>query len=192
MMPSFLHGRERNVGAVFMAGAAAQIALVLLFSVIFRDLRRALWNSLKFGTIPAWGAAIIAVSIHATTIASSFWMNRHGSSNSHTATCFCRSRQRSTVGRRKFFSAVMSSIVWHVAGCLTRRKLRLSALLFAAIHIGYVGPDFLSFLWPMLGTAVLGAFFAWSALLARGELLPVVVCHAALIAVIQPWLALAR
>ena len=192
LMPSFLHGRERNVGAVFIAGAAAQIALVLIGSVIFRDMRRAVWNSLKFGTLPAWGAAIIAVSIHAATIAFIFL--------DEPARIFEQSYRNLLLSIAPAFDGWSQEVffrgyvIYRLArgGLPYSAQIALSALLFAAIHIGYVGPDFLSFLWPMLGTAVLGAFFAWSALLARGELLPVVVCHAALIAVIQPWLALAR
>ena len=65
-----------------------------------------------------------------------------------------------------------------------------SALSFAAIHVGYVGADFVVVFWPMFGTAVLGAFLTWPVLLARGALLPAVVCHIALIAIVQPWLAL--
>jgi hypothetical protein len=192
LMPSFLVGRERNVGASFLVGAVAQIALVLIFSLAFSDIRRALANSLKFGTVPAWGAALIAVSIHATTIAFLF-LDEPG-----------RIIEQSY--RNLFLSIVPAFDGWSQevffrgyviyrlarAGVAHWAQISLSAFLFAAIHIGYVGPDFLSFLWPMLGTAVLGGFFAWSALLARGQLLPVVFCHGALILIIQPWLALAQ
>ena len=69
-------------------------------------------------------------------------------------------------------------------------QIAISALLFAAIHVGYMGSDLWSMFWPMFGTAVLGAFFAWSVLMAGGALLPVVLCHAVLVAIVQPWLAL--
>lgn len=192
MMPSFLNGPERDVGATFIAGAASQIALVLIFSLIFSDMRRAIANSLKFGTIPAWGAALIAVSIHAATIAF-FFLDEPGR-------IFEQSNRNLFLSIAPAFDGWSQEVFFRGyviyrlarAGLPRSAQIALSALLFAAIHIGYVGPDFFSFLWPMLGTAVLGAFFAWSALLARGELLPVVFCHAALIAIIQPWLALAH
>lgn len=69
MMPSFLTGPERAVGATFMVGAAVQISLVLILSLLFTDLRRAVGNSVKFGTIPGWSVAVMAAAIHAATIA---------------------------------------------------------------------------------------------------------------------------
>lgn len=191
MMPSFLNGPERGVGATFMVGAAVQISLVLIFSLIFSDLRRAVGNSLKFGTIPGWSVAIIAASIHAATIAF-FFLDEPG-------------RILELSSRNVFLSVVPAFDGWsqevlfrgYVIYRLARSglpivaQIAVSALLFAVIHVGYIGSDFSSFFWPMFGTTVLGAFFAWSVLLARGALLPVVFCHAVLIAMVQPWLALA-
>jgi hypothetical protein len=192
LMPSFLNGRERNVGATFIVGAVAQIALVLVFSLAFSDMRRAVANSLKFGTVPAWGAAVIAMSIHATTIAFLFLDEPERIVEQSYRNLFLSVAPAFDGWSQEVF--FRGYVIYRLArsGVAHWAQISLSALLFAAIHIGYVGPDFLSFLWPMLGTAVLGGFFAWSALLARGQLLPVVFCHALLIAIIQPWLALAR
>ena len=191
-MPAFLNGRERAVGATFIVGAAAQIALVLIISFISRDVRRAIANSFKFGNIHAWGVAIVALFIQAATIGFLF-LDEPGRIFERSYLNFFLSLAPAFDGwsQEVFFRGY---VIYRLArGGLSRTvQISLSALLFAAIHVGYIGPDFLSFLWPMLGTAVLGAFFAWSALLARGQLLPVVLCHAALIAIIQPWLALAR
>lgn len=191
IMPSFLNGAEREVGATFIAGAATQIALVLVFSLLFSDLRRAIGNSLKYGTIPAWGVALIAVSIHAATIAF-FFLDEPGRIFEQSNRNLLLSIAPAFDGwsQEVFFRGY---VIYRLArgGLPVAAKIALSALLFAAIHVGYIGADFFSFFWPMIGTTVLGAFFAWSVLLARGALLPVVLCHAALIAIIQPWLALA-
>lgn len=191
VMPSFLSGSERQVGATFIAGAAAQIVLVLIVSFIFNDMRRAIGNSLKFGTVPAWGASLIAICIHAATIAFLF-LDEPGLIFEPSGRNLMLSIAPAFDGwsQEVFFRGY---VVYRLArgGLPVAMQIALSALMFAAIHIGYVGADFFSFFWPMFGTAVLGAFFAWSVLLARGALLPVIFCHAALIAIVQPWLALA-
>lgn len=190
IMPAFLDEPERGVGATFVAGAAAQIALVLVFSLIFKDQRQAIVNSLKFGTIPAWGAALIAISIHAATIAFFFLDN--------PTQIFEPSRRNLFLSISPAFDGWSQEVffrgyvIYRLArgGLPVLTQISISAFLFAAIHVGYVGADLFSVIWPMFGTAVLGGFFAWSVLLARGALLPVVFCHAALIVIVQPWLAL--
>ncbi len=190
LLPAFLSAPERAGGASFIAGAAAQIALVLAFALIFKDLPRAIVNSLQFGTIPAWGAALIAISIHAATIAFFFLDD--------PAQIFEPSRRNLFLSIAPAFDGWSQEVffrgyvIYRLArgGLPVLAQIAISALLFAAIHVGYVGDDLLSVIWPMFGTAVLGGFLAWSVLLARGALLPVVFCHAVLIVIVQPWLAL--
>lgn len=190
LMPAFLDGAEREVGATFLAGAAAQIALVLGCALVFKDLRRAITNSLKFGTIPAWGAALIAISIHAATIAFFFLDD--------PAQIFEPSRRNLFLSIAPAFDGWSQEVffrgyvIYRLArsGLPVLAQIAASALLFSAIHVGYVGGDLFSAIWPLFGTAVLGGFFAWSVLLARGALLPVVFCHTLLIVIVQPWLAL--
>jgi len=190
VMPAFLDGPERGVGATFIAGAVAQIALVLAFAMVFKDLRHAIVNSLKLGSIPAWGAALIAISIHASTIAFFFLDN--------PTQIFEPSRRNLFLSIAPAFDGWSQEVffrgyvIYRLArgGLPVMAQIAISAFLFAAIHVGYIGADVFSVIWPMFGTAVLGGFFAWSVLLARGALLPVVFCHAALIIIVQPWLAL--
>jgi len=190
IMPAFLGGPERGVGATFIAGAVAQIALVLAFAMVFKDLRRAIANSLKFGSIPAWGTALIAISIHAATIAFFFLDD--------PTQIFEPSRRNLFLSIAPAFDGWSQEVffrgyvIYRLArgGLPVLAQIAVSALLFAGIHVGYVGDDLFSVIWPLFGTAVLGGFFAWSVLLARGALLPVVSCHAVLIVIVQPWLAL--
>ncbi len=191
VMPGFLSGREREVGATLSAGAVAQIVLVIAFSLVFADLRRAIANSFNFGTIPAWGAALIAISIHAPTIVFTVLDD--------PALIIERSYRNFFLSAGPAFDGWSQEVFFrgYVIYRLARGglpvivQIAMSALLFAAIHVGYVGGDLFSTLWPMFGTAVLGGFFSWSVLLARGALLPVVFCHATLIVIVQPWMALA-
>jgi hypothetical protein len=45
---------------------------------------------------------------------------------------------------------------------------------------------------PLIGTFMLGCFYAWAVRSGGGSLKPVIVCHMLIIIVLQPWLALAR
>lgn len=190
-MPAFLAGTERQIGATFMVGAIAQIIFILICSLILIDLKRAISHSLKFGNATAWGVALISIFIHSATVIF-FFLNEPG-------------QVLEPSSRNLFLSIVPAFDGWSqevfFRGYVIFRLMRggvaipivfaVSALSFAAIHIGYIGQDFFSAFWPMVGTAILGAFLTWPVLLARGALLPVIVCHAALIAIVQPWLALA-
>jgi hypothetical protein len=190
MMPSFLTGPERAVGATFMVGAAVQMSLVLILSLLFTDLRQAVGNSVKFGTIPGWSVAVMAASIHAATIAV-FFLDEPGRIFEQSSRNALLSLAPAVDGwsQEVLFRGY---VIYRLArgGLPVAVQIGVSALLFAAIHVGYIGSDFWTIFWPMFGTAVLGGFFAWSVLLARGALLPVVLCHAVLVAIVQPWLAL--
>jgi len=191
IMPSFLLGPERQVGATFFGGAIAQIGLVMIFSVISIDLRRAISNSFRSAGAPSWAIAGIAVSIHAVTI-SFFFLDNPGQILEPSSTNLFLSIAPVVDGwsQEVFFRGY---VIYRLArgGIPVPAIFAISALAFASIHIGYIGADFSSIFWPMFGTTVLGLFFTWSVFMAQGALLQVVICHAALIAVIQPWLALA-
>jgi membrane protease YdiL (CAAX protease family) len=70
-------------------------------------------------------------------------------------------------------------------------QIAASAIAFASIHIGYIGSPGLGFIWPLFGTATLGAILAWSVVVARGSILPATVAHLVILIVVQPWLGLA-
>ena len=78
------------------------------------------------------------------------------------------------------------------AGVPALVQILLSGSLFAAIHLGYAGDSAWEFLSPLVGTFMLGCFYAWAVRSGGGSLKPVIVCHMLIIVVLQPWLALAR
>jgi membrane protease YdiL (CAAX protease family) len=78
------------------------------------------------------------------------------------------------------------------AGVRAIAQILLSGTLFAAIHFGYAGESGWSILAPLVGTFMLGCFYAWAVRAGDGSLKPVVCCHVLIIVVLQPWLALAQ
>jgi hypothetical protein len=78
------------------------------------------------------------------------------------------------------------------SGFGTIAQLALSSVAFSAIHVGYIGDSWSAALPPMLGTIGLGAALGWSFIRSGHSLRPPIVAHAAILVLIQPWLALAR
>jgi hypothetical protein len=58
--------------------------------------------------------------------------------------------------------------------------------------LGYAGATAWEFLAPLVGTFMLGCFYAWAVRSGGGSLKPVIYCHVLIIVILQPWLALAR
>ena len=56
------------------------------------------------------------------------------------------------------------------AGVPALAQILMSGALFAAIHIGYVGEGAWDMLSPLVGTFMLGCFFAWAVQIGRGSL----------------------
>ena len=48
------------------------------------------------------------------------------------------------------------------AGVAPAVQILFSGVLFAAIHFGYAGESALEFLAPLIGTFMLGCFYAWA------------------------------
>ncbi len=71
-------------------------------------------------------------------------------------------------------------------------QILLSGSLFAAIHLGYAGETAWAMLSPLVGTFMLGCFYAWAVQRGRGSLTPVIFCHMLIVVILQPWLALAH
>lgn len=190
LFPASFSQAESATGAGFLAGAVIQLVLVAAFAVMFKTMRSAIKGSIQFGTAAAWGAALIACVIHATTLAA-FFIDDPARILEASERNLILSIAPAADG---WSQEVMfrGYVIYRLAqsGAPAVVQILTSAILFAAIHFGFTGNDPWSVFWPLFGTAVLGGFLAWSVRLGNGALMPAVVCHTLLIIIIQPWLSL--
>jgi hypothetical protein len=184
---------ERTVGSGFLVGAIVQVAIVLLGAHLLSlvDLRRAITETFSRSTRKAWAIAVLATAIHIGTALLIFLPQPE------------RVWEASSINL--ILSVVPAADGWtqevvfrgYVLFRLARggvpglAQILISGGLFAAIHIGYVGEGTWAALSPLVGTFMLGCFYAWSVQSGRGSLMPVIFCHMLIIIVVQPWLALA-
>jgi hypothetical protein len=194
LFPASWSPAERTTGSGFLTGALVQVALVLLGAYLLgrRDLRRAIAASFAASTRKAWIIAAIATAIHIGTGMLVFLPRPE--------------RVWELSGLNLILSAVPAADGWsqevlfrgYVLFRLSRGgvpaavQIPVSGSLFAAIHFGYAGETAWEFVAPLVGTFMLGCFYAWAVQSGRGSLKPVICCHMLIIVVLQPWLALAR
>lgn len=185
---------QRTTGSGFLVGAMFQILVVLSAAYLFRlkDVQRATAATFAASTSKAWIIAAIATAIHVGTAMLVFLPRPE--------------RVWELSGLNLTLSAVSAPDGWsqevifrgYVLLRLARggvpplAQILISGALFATIHFGYTGETAWKFLSPLVGTFMLGCFYAWAVRSGRGSLKPVVVCHALIIVALQPWLALAR
>lgn len=192
VLPEAFDPSTRSVGAVFLVGALAQLGFVGLLWVVGQpDVRRAAAATFEEAGAKGWTVALLATAIQALTVI--FVVLQSPTVVVELST------------RNVLLSAVAGTDGWSQemmfrgfvlfrlgrAGVSEVWQILLSGATFSAIHVGYAGAGFWAAFWPLAGTFVLGCFYAWSVLLSKGSLRPVVVCHVLLIVLLQPWLALA-
>lgn len=78
------------------------------------------------------------------------------------------------------------------AGITAFAEVLVSGSLLATSHLGYAGETAREIVIPLVGTFMLGCFYAWAVRAGRSSLKPVITCHILIVVVLQPWLALAR
>ena len=185
---------ERATGSGFLVGAAVQLALILAGAYILRlpEIRHAIAATLRPSTRKAWSIAAIATAIHIGT-ALLLFLPEPG-------------RVFEPSGLNGVLSTISAADGWsqeilfrgYVLFRLARgglpgiAQILMSGGLFAAIHFGYAGETPFEFLAPLIGTLILGCFYAWAVRSGGGSLKPVIACHILIILVLQPWLALHR
>jgi hypothetical protein len=193
LFPTAWAPAQRAVGSGFFIGAVVQVLLVLLgaYGLGLADVRKAIGRVFSPATRQGWTIALIATAIHIATAVLVFLPDPE--------------RVWELSSLNLILSAVPAADGWSqevlFRGYVILRLARggvpalaqvfVSGGLFSAIHFGYVGEGAWATLSPLIGTFMLGCFYAWSVQSGRGSLKPVVVCHALIIVVTQPWLALA-
>ena len=194
VFPADWSAAERSTGGGFLVGALVQVTLVLIgaFLLGLADLRRAIAASLAESTRKAWIIAAIATAIHIGTAILIVLPQPE--------------RVWEASELNLILSAVPAADGWAQevlfrgyvlfrlarAGVPAIAQILLSGGLFAAIHFGYAGEAGWAYLSPLVGTFMLGCFYAWAVRSGGGSLKPVICCHILIIVVLQPWLALAR
>ena len=184
----------KATGSGFLIGVAAQVVLILVGAYVIglKDLKRAIAATLGRSNSKAWTIAAIATAIHIATAMLVFlpepqrvWeLSQLNLILSVVPAVDGWSQEvlfRGYVLFRLARSAVPALLQVFVSGSL-----------FAAIHFGYAGQTALEFLSPLVGTFMLGCFYAWAVQSGGGSLKPVICCHVLIIITLQPWLALAR
>jgi hypothetical protein len=194
LFPVSWSSAERDTGGGFLVGASTQVALVLLGAYLLgrKDLQRAIAASFAASSHKAWTIAAIATAIHVGTAMLLFLP------------------QPGRVWEISWLNLVLSVVPavdgWsqevlfrgYVLLRLARggvpgiAQILLSGSLFAAIHFGYAGDTAWEYLAPLVGTFMLGCFYAWAVRIGCGSLKPVICCHMLIIIILQPWLALVR
>lgn len=194
VFPASWDAAERAVASGFLIGAAVQLLLILLGAYVLRlaDLRLSLSKTFAGATPKAWTIAVIATAIHIGTAVVVFLPQPERVWEASSVNLIL-----SVIPAADGWSQEMlfrGYVLFRLArsGVAALPQILISGILFAAIHIGYVGEDRWEMLSPLAGTFMLGCFYAWSVQSGRGSLLPVVVCHMLVIVAVQPWLALAR
>lgn len=194
LFPSHWSPMERSTGSGFLIGAAVQCALVLIgvYLLSLTDLRKAILAGFTPSNRQGWTIAAIATAIHICTAILLVLPEP--------------TRVWELSALNGVLSAVPAADGWsqevvfrgYVLFRLARANLPaivqilLSGGLFAAIHLGYTGDTLWAFITPLVGTFMLGCFYAWAVQRGGGSLKPVIACHILIIVVLQPWLALAR
>jgi hypothetical protein len=194
LFPANWSPAERMTGSGFLTGAVTQVILVLLgaYLVGLQELQRAISASLAPSTREAWIIAGIATAIHIGTAMLVFLPQPE--------------RVWELSQLNLILSAVPAADGWSQevlfrgyvlfrlarAGIPAMAQILLSGSLFAAIHFGYAGETLWAIVAPLVGTFMLGCFYAWAVQSGRGSLKPVICCHVLIIVILQPWLALVR
>jgi hypothetical protein len=194
IFPEGWSSEPRSSGSGFLVGAVIQVALVMIgaYAIGLNDLQRAIAATLSPSTQKAWTIAVIATAIHVATAILVY---------------LPQPRRVWELSELNFIlSAVPAPDGWSQevlfrgyvlfrlarAGVPALLQIVLSGSLFAAIHFGYAGETAWEFLSPLVGTYMLGCFYAWAARSGHGSLKPVICCHVLIIVILQPWLSLAR
>ena len=194
VFPDAWSPQERSTGNGFLVGALVQFLLVLLgaYALGLVDLRKAIARVFSPSTRQAWTIAAIATAIHIGTGLALFLPQPErvweASSVNLILSAACAPDGWS---QEVFFRGYVLARLAR-GGVPALAAILMSGALFAAIHIGYVGDGFWATLMPLVGTFMLGSFFAWAVHSGGGSLKPVVIGHVLIVVILQPWLALAR
>lgn len=180
---------ESSVAGGFTTGAITQIILVIVLISIpyFTDVRKSISTLLQPAATRGWRIALIILLIEVIVLYLG-WIKE-----------FDKLFDTSTFGISMSivpaFDGLTQEIIFRGyvilrlarSGISQTWQIIVSGILFAAIHITYAEASLI----PLAGTFGLGAAWAFAFQQSEYKLMPVVVSHVLVIALVQPWLAFA-
>ncbi|WP_190811438.1 CPBP family intramembrane glutamic endopeptidase [Flagellimonas sp. S3867] len=189
---------ESNVAGGFTTGAITQIILVIVLVSIpyFTDVRKSISTLFQPATTRGWRIALIILFIEVIVLYLG-WIKEFDK-------LFDTSIFGISMSIIPSFDGITQEIIFRGyiilrlarSGVSQTGQIIVSGLLFASIHISYAaapGQDLITMitasLIPMAGTFGLGAAWAFAFQQSEYKLMPVVVSHILVIALVQPWLA---
>lgn len=192
LFPTDWSASDRAIGGAFLTGALVQIALVLIGACLLDDLRKAIASSLAPSTSKAWVIAGTATAIHIATAMLLFLPEPERVLEVSELNLFLSTAPAADGWSQEILFRGYVLLRLARACVSAPPQIVLSGALFAAIHFGYAGDAGWAFLSPLIGTFMLGCFYAWAVRSGGGSLKPVICCHILIIVALQPWLALAH
>lgn len=190
-LPDVLTDNEARVGAVFLVGAIAQLLFIAVAALFIPTMRTAIRATVRSAPNRAWVIALVAAAVQCVTVVVFFIPEPTNvvELSARHAVLFPLPLADGWSQEVMFRGYLLIRLCR--AGVAIPFQIALSALAFASIHLGYIGPEGLGVLWPLVGTATLGGILAWSVVEGRGSILPAVVAHILILVVVQPWLSMA-
>jgi len=190
----WLAPEEAQVVSGFIAGAISQIVAVALIWLLFRpvDLARSFAAIRTPSRAEGWFIALTIIGVE-TVVMYSFILDTGW-----------RAIEPSAINLSGSIAPLLDGVTQEVffRGYLIFRLSRgghglfaqvlVSSLAFSVIHIGYVGQSWGDALPPLLGTLGLGVGLGWAMIRGGHSLKAPILAHAAILVIVQPWLALAR
>jgi hypothetical protein len=194
LFPANWSSAEKATGGGFFIGASIQVALVLLGAYVVgsKDLQRAIAASVAASTRKGWTIAAIATAIHIGTAMLLFLPQPERVWELSWLNLLLSMVPAADGWSQEVLFRGYALLRLSRGGVSASAQILVSGSLFAAIHFGYAGETMWEYFAPLVGTFMLGCFYAWAVQSGRGSLKPVIGCHMLIIVILQPWLALVR
>ena len=191
---TWLTDEEASVISGFIVGSLSQIGAIVLIWFVLRpvDLERSMAAIRSPSNAEGWTIALVIIGIEAVVMFSFFldvgWQAVKPSAINLTGSI---GPLLDGVTQEVFFRGYLILRLMR-GGHGLFIQLLFSSLAFSAIHIGYMGENWTDALPPLLGTTGLGFALGWAFVRGGYSLRPPIVAHAAILILVQPWLALGR
>lgn len=190
----WLRAEDAQVVSGFIVGSLSQLIALILFWFLLQpvDLAEAVTTMSVASTAEGWFIAFTIIVVEAVVVCGFIldigWEAVEPSALNVTGSL---APLLDGVTQEVFFRGYVMLRLKRGGHGLVGQVL-LSSLAFSTIHLGYVGAEWSEAVAALLGTFGLGAALAWAFIRSGYSLVPPIVAHVVTLAIVQPWLALAR